>query len=83
MGCPDKFSARFELPVQEDQVLLTRTHPFIEGLANYVIDTALDPQLEGAPAAVWSHQDSLRQDPDHPAVGPIPVPHHDIASRER
>ena len=47
MGCPDKFSARFELPVQEDQVLLTRTHPFIEGLANYVIDTALDPQLEG------------------------------------
>ena len=26
---------------------LSRTHPLVEGLATYVLDTALDPQLEG------------------------------------
>ena len=35
--------ARFELPVQEGQVYLSRTHPLVEGLASYVMDTALDP----------------------------------------
>lgn len=35
--------ARFELPVQEGQVYLSRTHPLVEGLAGYVMDTALDP----------------------------------------
>jgi hypothetical protein len=39
------FSARFELPVSDVQVLLTRTHPFIERLASFVLETALDPFL--------------------------------------
>ena len=46
-GRPDArraFEARFDLPVGEKQVLLTRTHPFIEKLASYVMETALDPQ---------------------------------------
>jgi len=37
------FSARFELPVKNDQLYLTRTHPLVESLASYVMDTALDP----------------------------------------
>ena len=36
------FRARFELPVQEGELHLTRTHPLVEGMATYVMDTALD-----------------------------------------
>lgn len=37
-----QFSARFELPVKEGQLYLTRTHPLVESLATYVMNTALD-----------------------------------------
>jgi len=37
------FAARFELPVKENQIYLSRTHPIVEGLASYVMETALDP----------------------------------------
>jgi superfamily II DNA or RNA helicase len=37
-----QFKARFELPLKEGQLLLTRTHPYVESLAAYVMDTALD-----------------------------------------
>ena len=30
-------------PAQEDEILVTRTHPLVEALASYVVDTALDP----------------------------------------
>jgi len=43
IGAVEKTTARFELPVQEGQVYLSRTHPIVEGLASYVMDTALDP----------------------------------------
>ncbi len=46
LGAPIRFSARFELPVSSGQLLLTRTHPLVERLANYVLNTALDPHLE-------------------------------------
>jgi superfamily II DNA or RNA helicase len=46
-GGVDEFSARFELPVADGELLLTRTHPLVEGLAAYVLDTALDPALDG------------------------------------
>jgi hypothetical protein len=39
----DQFMARFELPVKDGQLHLNRTHPIVEGLATYVMDTALDP----------------------------------------
>jgi len=42
-----KFKARFELPLNEGELLLSRTHPLVEGLATYVMDTALDPLGEG------------------------------------
>lgn len=42
--------ARFELPVDEDVIYLSRTHPLIERLASYVMDTALDPRSEGIAA---------------------------------
>jgi superfamily II DNA or RNA helicase len=41
-----KFKARFELPVRDDELYLSRTHPIVEGLATYVMDTALDPVEE-------------------------------------
>ncbi|MGH2523163.1 MAG: helicase-related protein, partial [Anaerolineales bacterium] len=47
LGNVDRFEARFELPLRQGQVLLTRTHPTVEGLATYVMDTALDPLGEG------------------------------------
>lgn len=39
--------ARFELPVQEGQLHFSRTHPAVEGLASYVLDTALDARADG------------------------------------
>src|SRR5262249_13606631 len=35
--------AQFELPVEDSVLYLDRTHPLVEGLATYVLDTALDP----------------------------------------
>lgn len=38
-----KFQFRFNLPVQDGEYYLQRTHPFVETLANHVLETALDP----------------------------------------
>ena len=38
-----KFRFRFNQPVQEDEHYLQRTHPFVETLANHVLETAIDP----------------------------------------
>ena len=46
-----RFKARFELPVQEGTLYLSRTHPLVEGLAGYVMDVALDPLLARGSAA--------------------------------
>ncbi|SNR64106.1 SNF2 family N-terminal domain-containing protein [Humidesulfovibrio mexicanus] len=43
----DTLKARFAMPVQDDEVYLHRTHNFVESLAAYVMDTALDPIQEG------------------------------------
>lgn len=40
-----EFRAKFALPVGEGVFYLHRTHPIVEGLASYTLDTALDPQL--------------------------------------
>jgi hypothetical protein len=42
-GVGSKLCARFELPVGDGVTYLERTHPVVEGLASYVVDTALDP----------------------------------------
>ena len=42
IGNESQLTARFELPVKDGQVYLSRTHPVVEGLASYVMDTALD-----------------------------------------
>ena len=44
-GGKDEIRARFELPVSEGEVYLSRTHPLVEGLASYVMESALDPVL--------------------------------------
>jgi superfamily II DNA or RNA helicase len=45
-----EFTAKFELPVQDKQFYLNRTHPVVEGLASYVVETALDAQANDAVA---------------------------------
>jgi superfamily II DNA or RNA helicase len=52
-GAAAKLRARFEMPVADDEVYLSRTHPLVSGLAGYVTDAALDPVLQdgGRPAA--------------------------------
>ncbi len=47
VGDGEGIAACFELPAPEGARYLTRTHPVVEGLATYVMDTALDPLLEG------------------------------------
>ena len=42
IGNESQLIARFELSVKDGQVYLSRTHPVVEGLASYVMDTALD-----------------------------------------
>jgi len=42
LGIQNSFEARFQLPVQENEILLTRTHPLVEGLAAYLMEAALD-----------------------------------------
>ncbi len=37
-----KFAARFQPTVGDDELYLSRTHPITEGLATYVMDSALD-----------------------------------------
>jgi superfamily II DNA or RNA helicase len=37
---------RFEMPIQDDEIYLTRTHPIVESLSSYVLDTALDEHAE-------------------------------------
>jgi len=46
IGEQEQFTARFELPIQSGMLYLNRTHPIVEGLATYVMDTALDPLSE-------------------------------------
>lgn len=48
IGRDDPFQGRFNLPVDKGVVHLSRTHPIVEGLASYTLDTALDEvQAEG------------------------------------
>jgi hypothetical protein len=42
MPSADPFEARFELPVAGDQLYLNRAHPAVEGLASFVLESALD-----------------------------------------
>jgi superfamily II DNA or RNA helicase len=42
----DELRARFEPTVREGVAYLSRTHPFVEGLAGFVADSALDPQAD-------------------------------------
>jgi len=50
VGEREQFAARFELPVSNDEILLTRTHPIVEGLSSWILDTALDGR-NGTPSA--------------------------------
>jgi len=44
-----KLNVQFHLPVEDGICYLNRTHPVVEGLGSYIMNTALDPLLD-APA---------------------------------
>jgi hypothetical protein len=46
IGQDDNFIGKFDLPVEKQEILLSRTHPIVEGLANYIMSTALDSVLD-------------------------------------
>ena len=46
LGCPESFRATFEFPPKDDVNYLSRTHPYVENLASFVLDSALDPTPE-------------------------------------
>ncbi|HAK96022.1 MAG TPA: ATP-dependent helicase [Planctomycetes bacterium] len=51
LGCRgERLNLRFDLPVPKGVEYCPRTHPLVERLAAYVMDTALDPKLAGAAA---------------------------------
>ncbi|MBU1701758.1 MAG: DEAD/DEAH box helicase [Candidatus Eisenbacteria bacterium] len=41
------FEARFKLPKQPGEIYLSRTHPIVEGMADYVVSSALESQGGG------------------------------------
>lgn len=41
------FKANFDLPVAEGIEYLSRTHPFVQGTAEYIMQSSLDPVYEG------------------------------------
>ncbi|MFY9225284.1 MAG: helicase-related protein [Blastocatellia bacterium] len=43
----EEIKASFQLPVKDNCIYLNRTHPFVEGLATYTLDTALDSVMNG------------------------------------
>jgi superfamily II DNA or RNA helicase len=45
LGGVTKLTARFELPIGDQETYLSRTHPVVEGMASYLLDSALDPLL--------------------------------------
>ncbi|MDE2126263.1 MAG: DEAD/DEAH box helicase [Armatimonadetes bacterium] len=47
VGGATRFRARFSLPVGKGEIYLSRTHPIVEGLATYTMDSALDPLGNG------------------------------------
>ena len=55
LGC-SMLKARFDQPVQEGETFLHRTDPFVEGLAQYVLETALD----NAPEAIARRSGVIR-----------------------
>ncbi|HEY6340149.1 MAG TPA: helicase-related protein [Bryobacteraceae bacterium] len=46
----NRFTVRFDLPVQPGEIYLHRTHPLVEALATGILDTALDRKSENGAA---------------------------------
>ncbi len=52
IGEDKPFQGKFDLPVDGDVYYLSRTHPVVEGLASYVLETALDPENAEADSTI-------------------------------
>lgn len=47
VGADERFRGKFDMPVPEGTIYLSRTSPIVEALASFTLDTALDPLGEG------------------------------------
>jgi superfamily II DNA or RNA helicase len=47
IGFTDQFTAKFSLPITSEEIYLNRTHPVVDGLAQFIMNGALDPLFEG------------------------------------
>lgn len=47
IGGKEELIAKFSLPITANEIYLNRTHPIVDGLAQFVMNGALDPLLEG------------------------------------
>jgi superfamily II DNA or RNA helicase len=41
----EEIKARFELPIRDDELYLCRSHPVVEALSTYIMDSAFDSQV--------------------------------------
>ena len=46
IGNLKEFKAQYEMPVKEGIEYITRTHPIVEGLATYMMETSLDSEVD-------------------------------------
>lgn len=46
VGNAEKITARFQLPVEDGVLYLNRTHPVVEGLGSYIMNSALDLHIQ-------------------------------------
>ena len=82
IGNHPSFQARFELPVPDGVLYLNRTHPIVEGLATFVMDTALDPLGKGVARRAGVIPDCQSRSPDNAPRCPLPLPPHHPDGRE-
>ena len=52
IGNREQFFARMDPSVSADEIYLSRTHPIVDGLATYVLDTALDSAVDHSQRSV-------------------------------
>ena len=50
IGEHSSIKVRFAWPPKDDELYLSRTHPIVEGLSTYVMDTAIDEAIESVAA---------------------------------
>ncbi|MCZ7534447.1 MAG: helicase-related protein [Acidimicrobiia bacterium] len=79
-----KVRVQFEPPARGDGMLLTRSHPLVAGLADYVLSTTLDSGSNRSIAArSGTIPDNRGLASHHLGPGALPIPSHDDTRKHR